>query len=245
MVAWRQQQDIFVGAITGCSGAAAEPRGLQGLRVGADPEEPLPRRRDARLGARRREAAARGGGGVQGRVGRVRHGERARALREGLAGPARVEERGGQRGGDPGAPRGELRGAAERRDRVARPRGRGARVAEHVVREGRCRVALREAGRRRRATAAVGQGADRGLGLLPECGGGVVPVRVGRRRRRRAHRGAGRLPAAALLALPAHWGVQVRGQCRRQGARRSAADGADHHARRRREAAASPHDSRV
>jgi len=206
-------------------GGAAGPRGHECLRVGADPEEPLPCHRDARLGARCcHEGGAAGGasggvGGVQGRVGRVRDVERARALRESLSGPARVEERGGERGGDPGAPRGELGSAAERRDRVARARlDRGTRVAEDVVRQRRRRVALREAGRRRRGGAAVvvmgvgpGLGADRGLGLLPEGGGGVLPVRVGRRRRRRTpRRGAGRLPGpAALLALAAHRSVSV------------------------------------
>lgn len=72
----------------------------------------------------------------------------ARALREGLAGPARVEERGGEGGGDLGAPRREPRRAAERRDRVPGPRERGARVADDVVRERGAPVARGEALRR-------------------------------------------------------------------------------------------------
>jgi len=55
------------------------------------------------LEARHRDAATGdGGSGVQGRVGRGHHGECTPAFREGLVGLARVEERRGQRGGDPG-----------------------------------------------------------------------------------------------------------------------------------------------
>lgn len=126
----------------------------------------------------------------------------ARALREGLAGPARVEERGGEGGGDLGAPRREPRRAAERRDRVPGPRERGARVADDVVRERGAPVARGEALRRGAVVFADGQGAQGGLRLLAEGGGRVLPVRVGRRRRR----GGAPVPGHPSLVPPASHG---------------------------------------
>lgn len=141
---------------------------------------------------------------MEGRVGGGAHGERARALREGLPGPARVEERGGEGGGDLGAPRREPRRAAERRDRVPCPRERGARVAEDVVRERGAPVARGEALRRGAVVFADGQGAQGGLRLLAEGGGRVLPVRIGRCRRRR--RGVAPVPGNPSLVLPASHG---------------------------------------
>lgn len=125
---------------------------------------------------------------------------RARTPR-GPRGPARVEERGGEGGGDLGAPGAARRAATARprplpaRARRARGRRRGARVGPRGA---------REALRRGAVVFADGQGAQGGLRLLAEGGGRVLPVRIGRCRRRR--RGVAPVPGNPSLVLPASHG---------------------------------------